>query len=383
MGKDKKKFGGTGILKQSCIHRRCGALKEVIVSGRRGRPKKNRDFLRNESSGIDITEEQILTVNDPRSGVINETADDASFTGKKKPRIRISLNSTTGLSPSENAAIEMPIPKKRKKREELPKVKDMDEHSLNDGEIEESIQTRLTRKRSKHEKTVCLSKEDITSHNELLLTGCQNEKHIRRNIDEFADENVDDSGIQQYAGSIISCKTFDSSLILLDDTVNVFLDTKQIQNESAELDGSFKTARDFFTRYGPWKISNGIYGDKFVGIAKLVLEIISRHDQYSLFAKAVTEEEAPGYFDVVKKPMDFGTMRDKVISGRYDILSDSYQGLYEDFLLVMDNCALYNGDNEEIMEEAARLLGLLPSTFTIACVSIEGRTKRKSKLSKM
>jgi len=96
----------------------------------------------------------------------------------------------------------------------------------------------------------------------------------------------------------------------------------------------------------------------------------------------VTEEEAPGYFDVVKNPMDFGTMRDKVISGRYDILSDSYQGLYEDFLLVMDNCALYNGDNEEIMEEAARLLGLLPSAFTIACVSIARKTKRKSKLSK-
>jgi hypothetical protein len=47
-----------------------------------------------------------------------------------------------------------------------------------------------------------------------------------KNSDDFAYENIDESGIQQYGGGIISCKTFDSSLTLLDDTVNVFLDTK-------------------------------------------------------------------------------------------------------------------------------------------------------------
>ncbi len=78
----------------------------------------------------------------------------------------------------------------------------------------------------------------------------------------------------------------------------------------------------------------------------------------------MTENDAPGYFDVIKKPMDFGTMLTKVLDGEYG--SDP-KGLYDDFLLVMKNCARYNDDNEEIIGEAARLLVLLPLAYTEVC----------------
>jgi hypothetical protein len=81
----------------------------------------------------------------------------------------------------------------------------------------------------------------------------------------------------------------------------------------------------------------------------------------------VTESTAPGYFDVIKNPMDFGTMMKKVEEGKYPLKPDGITRVYEDFLLVMDNCALYNEDNDEILGEAARLLGVLPVVYAEAC----------------
>ena len=43
----------------------------------------------------------------------------------------------------------------------------------------------------------------------------------------------------------------------------------------------------------------------------------NRYDTYSIFQEPVTEESAPGYFDVITRPMDFGSMRKKVIKGNY------------------------------------------------------------------
>jgi len=103
-----------------------------------------------------------------------------------------------------------------------------------------------------------------------------------------------------------------------------------------------------------------------------------RADQYSLFANEVTDEEAPGYFDIVKKPMDFGTIKRKLDNGEYGSGSTAAALLYNDFMLVMDNCALYNDGNKEVIDEAARLLGLLPCAYASSCSSVAAKSKRKA-----
>lgn len=44
------------------------------------------------------------------------------------------------------------------------------------------------------------------------------------------------------------------------------------------------------------------------------------------FTSPVSEEQAPGYHEVVKRPMDLGTLRSRVAAGRYSnalaVLSD-------------------------------------------------------------
>jgi Bromodomain len=98
-----------------------------------------------------------------------------------------------------------------------------------------------------------------------------------------------------------------------------------------------------------------------------------RYDRYNVFSEEVTDEEAPGYSDVVKYPMDFGKMRDKIKKGEYGSGSAAAKAFYNDFKLVFDNCFLYNDEGNEVTEEASRILGFLPETFVIACMKFAKR----------
>jgi hypothetical protein len=97
-----------------------------------------------------------------------------------------------------------------------------------------------------------------------------------------------------------------------------------------------------------------------------------------LFTEPVAEDEAPDYHEVIKSPMDFGTMRTKVDNGAYGKGPDAILGFYNDFMLVFDNCALYNDEDGEVGLEAARMLGLLPEVFAEACSSVAAKPKAKS-----
>jgi hypothetical protein len=105
------------------------------------------------------------------------------------------------------------------------------------------------------------------------------------------------------------------------------------------------------------------------------VSIVNRHDKFSVFSKVVSDEDAPNYSEIVKIPMDFGTMRAKVEKGDYGTGSDAAAALYDDFLLVFDNCYLYNDDDSDVTEEAARILQLLPEAYVSACIVTAKRNK--------
>lgn len=46
-----------------------------------------------------------------------------------------------------------------------------------------------------------------------------------------------------------------------------------------------------------------------------LLKTISQHKYAEVFKKPVTVEEAPNYYDVIKEPMDFQTLRKKITDG--------------------------------------------------------------------
>jgi len=281
---DKKKFGGTGTLKQSCIHRNCENL-QVIKPPKRGRPfKKRKDEI--DSKAADTGSEQDSQQSD-------------------KPRIRIQVKK--GGADDDGG---FRIPKRRRKSEDdESEQEDVDGDDLSDGEIEEEPPAT---KRSKIE----------------------NGK----------------------------------------DKTELYLNVHMFEQERTALDGSFESARIFYNKRGPWKMPS-VVKEMTKDVLGATVSIISKMDVYGLFKKAVTEDEAPGYFDIVTSPMDFGTIKEKIESGDYDG-DDGISVVFDDFLLVLDNCALYNEDNDVILTEAGRLLSLLPETFAKACVVFRDRLNR-------
>jgi Bromodomain len=179
--------------------------------------------------------------------------------------------------------------------------------------------------------------------------------------------------------------------------------------ERDALDGTFDAARNLLTKYGPWKLPAGL-GDSFPEIALSTLSKVSRcvsllvtrtvpfsllcfvchsltllpqnsrmcsrsKDRYRVFAAAVSESEAPDYGEIVTNPMDFGRMKEKVEEGLYGSGSSATAALYRDFLLVFDNCRLYNTDESEVTEEASRILALVPEAYASSCAAAQKKSK--------
>lgn len=153
---------------------------------------------------------------------------------------------------------------------------------------------------------------------------------------------------------------------------SIFLNSAFWRKGRIDLDKSFSSARDHMTCKGPWLLPSDIPDEKFRDVALATMDRVKKIDKYSVFAEPVTEDEAPGYFDVVSSPMDFGTMLKKVKNNAYGKGSKAASKFYKDFLLVFDNCLTYNEEDGEIAEEASRVLGYVPEAYVNACLSVIG-----------
>uniref|UniRef100_A0A8C8F9Y7 Bromo domain-containing protein n=1 Tax=Oncorhynchus tshawytscha TaxID=74940 RepID=A0A8C8F9Y7_ONCTS len=78
---------------------------------------------------------------------------------------------------------------------------------------------------------------------------------------------------------------------------------------------------------------------------------LQRKDPSALFSFPVTDLIAPGYSTIIKRPMDFGAMKEKVKNKYYQSLEE----LKEDFRIMCENAMIYNKP-ETIYHKAARKL---------------------------
>ncbi|EPQ52987.1 hypothetical protein GLOTRDRAFT_111806 [Gloeophyllum trabeum ATCC 11539] len=85
-------------------------------------------------------------------------------------------------------------------------------------------------------------------------------------------------------------------------------------------------------------------------LAKLIAQI-KKKDDYAFFLRPVDEVQVPNYRDVIKQPMDFGTMTEKVNKGRYRSLDE----FSNDFHLVTNNAKTFNPPGTIHHIEAARI----------------------------
>lgn len=82
------------------------------------------------------------------------------------------------------------------------------------------------------------------------------------------------------------------------------------------------------------------------------LRLLQRKDQHGFFAFPVTDAIAPGYSMIIKHPMDFSTMKDKIAANEYKTITE----FKADFKLMCDNAMVYNRPETVYYKAAKKLL---------------------------
>ncbi|KAI5627088.1 bromodomain containing 1b isoform X1, partial [Silurus asotus] len=87
---------------------------------------------------------------------------------------------------------------------------------------------------------------------------------------------------------------------------------------------------------------------------RAVLNQLQEKDQAKVFSQPVSIKEVPDYFDHIKHPMDFSTMRKRIDAHEYK----SMEEFEDDFNLMINNCMTYNAKETFFYRAAVRMRDL-------------------------
>ncbi|XP_057776181.1 SWR1 complex bromodomain subunit bdf1-like [Salvia miltiorrhiza] len=90
-----------------------------------------------------------------------------------------------------------------------------------------------------------------------------------------------------------------------------------------------------------------------------ILDRLQKKDTYGVFSEPVDPDELPDYFDIIKHPMDFGTVRKKLESGAYKNLDE----LEADVDLICSNAMQYNAADTVYYRQARTIQELAKRDF--------------------
>ncbi|XP_072515825.1 bromodomain-containing protein 9 isoform X2 [Salminus brasiliensis] len=82
------------------------------------------------------------------------------------------------------------------------------------------------------------------------------------------------------------------------------------------------------------------------------LRLLQRKDPHGFFSFPVTDAIAPGYSMIIKHPMDFSTMKEKITTNEYKTVTE----FKADFKLMCDNAMVYNRPETVYYKAAKKLL---------------------------
>uniref|UniRef100_A0A3Q4HCY9 Bromodomain adjacent to zinc finger domain 2B n=1 Tax=Neolamprologus brichardi TaxID=32507 RepID=A0A3Q4HCY9_NEOBR len=97
-----------------------------------------------------------------------------------------------------------------------------------------------------------------------------------------------------------------------------------------------------------------------LGICRVLLAELEAHQDAWPFLTPVNHRAVPGYRKVIKKPMDFSTIKEKLTSNQYLNL----ETFIIDVNLVFDNCERFNEDDSEIGRAGHRMRRFFDKRWT-------------------
>jgi len=113
----------------------------------------------------------------------------------------------------------------------------------------------------------------------------------------------------------------------------------------------------------PWPVFPRHAVSKVLG--SLIKEVIKIDKEgLGIFSVPVPKDDFPEYYELIKNPMDYGTMKEKLEKGEYR----SAQAMQKDFVLVMQNCVQFNAQDSDIVSEAQRQTLMRPKLLKEAAL---------------
>lgn len=82
-------------------------------------------------------------------------------------------------------------------------------------------------------------------------------------------------------------------------------------------------------------------------------------DRYGFFAQPVSKVDVPDYYDIVKEPMDWSAIKDKIANKIYD----SVEEMRQDVLKIATNAMTYNKADTPYHKAATKILKMIPDVF--------------------
>jgi Bromodomain len=191
---------------------------------------------------------------------------------------------------------------------------------------------------------------------ELMIRGKKRKKRRRRqDIADEADDVVDDNELTSKRPK----RSVDGPID--DDRTESEDDWSDVGKDIYENGGKDKISRKEAVRRRAWLADEDAASaagrawpvfprDMVRKVLTTVLGKVIKHDEESggVFSVPVPKDEFPEYYEQIRKPMDYGTMKKKLENGEYR----SAQSMQKDFLLIMQNCRKFNADSSDIVKEA-------------------------------
>ncbi|KAF4961905.1 hypothetical protein FSARC_9981 [Fusarium sarcochroum] len=180
-------------------------------------------------------------------------------------------------------------------------------------------------------------------------------------------------------GSLSSANLGASSLTLKHLIARIDMKRDQVRASDAELRLLMNEVRKNRSK---WASEENVNQEELYEALDKVLTELKAHTEYSTpFLTRVNKRDAPEYYNIIKNPMDLGSMTKKLKSLTYKSKAD----FVVDLNLIWDNCLRYNQEMTHplrrmangMRKEAEKLIPLIPDLAIRSRAEVEAEERRK------
>ncbi|EKD15006.1 uncharacterized protein L3040_003796 [Drepanopeziza brunnea f. sp. 'multigermtubi'] len=195
---------------------------------------------------------------------------------------------------------------------------------------------------------------------------------------EGNNNNAQGANGQQY-GSLSNANLGASSLTLKHLINRIDLKRHQVQASDAELRSLINEVRKNRSK---WASEEHVNQEELYEAAEKILGDLKARTEFSTpFLTRVNKRDAPDYYNIIKHPMDLGTMTKKLKTLSYK----SKEDFVKDLTLIWNNCLAYNASPDHplrisanaLRKEAEKLIPLIPDLAIRPRAEVEAEERRK------